>query len=168
MKKVLLLALMTVAGTGAALADAPDAKTFANKVTVSNKYEIDTSELALKYGKQEPVKGFAQHMIDDHKKAGEEFKAALKASNVAEPSDMLDVSHTAKYAKLRVFTTEAGFDGAYVAEQLKAHEEAVATFKDFAANGAESPLKSFAEKTLPTLEKHLEMVKSLQETTAKP
>lgn len=168
MKKLLLLAVITATSAGSAWADAPDAKTFANKVTVSNKFEIDTSELALKYGKEESVKSFAQKMIDDHKKAGEEFKAALKEANIEAPSESLDVTHTAKYAKLRVFTTESGFDAAYVAEQLKAHQDAVATFKDYAANGADSPLKTFAKKTLPTLEHHLEMVKSLDTKTTKP
>lgn len=149
--------------TAVLAADVPSAtKTFIDKVSVSNKFEIDTSGLALKYGKSADIKTFAQQMIDDHKKAGADFKASLAQANVEPPADTLDVSHTAKYAKLRVFTTEEGFDSAYVDAQLQAHEDAVATFKDYAANGPTPALKSFAEKTLPTLEHHLEMAKSLR------
>ena len=153
----------------AAAADKPtgEAKAFADKVTVSNKYEIDTSELALKYGKSDDVKTFANQMISDHKKAGEEFKAALNKGNLEPPTEALDVTHTAKYAKLRVFTTDAGFDAAYVDEQLAAHEDAVATFKDYAANGQTEALKDFAAKTLPTLEHHLSMVKELNSKVKK-
>ena len=152
--------------TAALAAEVPPAtKTFNDKVAVSNKFEIDTSELALKYSKSADVKAFAQQMIDDHRKAGADFKAALAQANIEPPADSLDVSHTAKYAKLRLFTTEKGFDSSYVDEQLKAHEDAVATFKDYAANGPTPALKSFAEKTLPTLEHHLEMAKSLKPKT---
>jgi putative membrane protein len=152
--------------TAAFAADVPPAtKTFIDKAAVSNKFEIDTSELALKYGKSADVKSFAQKMIDDHKKAGADFKAGLAQANIEPPADSLDVSHTAKYAKLRLFTTEKGFDSAYVDEQLEAHKEAVATFKDYAANGPTPALKSFAEKTLPTLQHHLDMVQTLRSKT---
>ena len=140
----------------------PDAtQDFIAKASVANQFEIDTSKLALKYGKSEDVKKFAQDMIDDHTKIGDEFKATLKAANIAPPAEGLDLAHKAKYAKLRVFTTEAGFDGSYVAEQLSAHEEAVTLFKDHAANDPTPAIKEFASKTLPKLEHHLEMVKGL-------
>jgi putative membrane protein len=166
MRRLLAICACLMA-TVAFAADIPPAtKTFIDKVAVSNKFEIDTSQLALKYSKSGDVKAFAQQMINDHTKAGEDFKASLAQANIEPPADSLDVSHTAKYAKLRLFTTEKGFDAAYSDEQLRAHEDAVATFKDYAATGPTSALKSFAEKTLPTLEHHLEMVKSLKSKTA--
>jgi putative membrane protein len=136
---------------------------FASKVAVANKFEIDTSQLALKYGKGEDVKKFAQQMIDDHTKAGEEFKTAVAAAKIDPPKDALDVTHEAKYAKLRLFTTDKGFDGSYVAEQLAAHKDAVDLFRNYSQKGEPGPLKDFAAKTLPTLEHHLMMVQGLSE-----
>jgi putative membrane protein len=163
----LLLSILSCFLTVAAFADeVPSAtKTFVDTVAVSNKYEIDTSNLALKYGNADGVKSFAQQMISDHTKAGEDFKAALAEAKIEPPSDSLDVTHTAKYAKLRLFTTEKGFDSAYIDEQLAAHQDAVATFKNYAANGPTPTLKSFAEKTLPTLEHHLMMIQDLRNQT---
>jgi putative membrane protein len=140
-----------------------DAVGFASKVAVANKFEIDTSQLALKYGKGEDVKKFAQQMIDDHTKAGEEFKTAVAAAKIDPPKDALDVTHEAKYAKLRLFTTDKGFDGSYVAEQLAAHKDAVDLFRNYSQKGEPGPLKDFAAKTLPTLEHHLMMVQGLSE-----
>jgi putative membrane protein len=140
-----------------------DAADFASKVAVANKFEIDTSQLALKYGKGTDVKKFAQQMIDDHTKAGEEFKAAVTAAKMDPPRDALDVTHEAKYAKLRLFTTDNGFDGSYVAEQLAAHKGAVDLFRNYSQKGEPGPLKDFATKTLPTLEHHLTMVQGLSE-----
>ena len=164
-----ILALVTLALCTPALAADVPAKTteFVDKVAVSNKFEIDTSQLALKYGKDEDVKKFAQQMIDDHTKAGEDFKAAVKDAGIEQPADSLDMSHNATYAKLRVFTTEAGFDASYLSAQLDAHKDAVALFRDYAANGSTPPLKAFAEKTLPTLEHHLMMVEELSAKHAK-
>ncbi len=110
---VALLALMSVPALGAD--KLPEAtQKFIDTAAVANKFEIDTSELALKYSKNADVKKFAEEMIADHTKIGEEFKATLAAANIPAPSDSLDITHTAKYAKLRVFTTESGFDSAYI------------------------------------------------------
>jgi putative membrane protein len=168
MRHVLFVLFLMIAT--AAFADTAPAptETFIEKVAVANKFEIDTSQLALKYGKAPDVKSFAQHMVDDHTKAGEDFKASLAEAKFDAPKNGLDIAHTAKYAKLRVFTTENGFDFAYIDAQLDAHQEAVALFKDYAANGPAGPVKTFAQKTLPTLEHHLMMVQELRAKTPKP
>lgn len=162
--RTFILAMAALAFSLPAIAaDPPPEATqdFIDKAAVANQFEIDTSELALKYGKGEDVKKFAQEMIDDHTKIGEEFKATLTAANITPPAEGLDVTHQAKYAKLRLFTTDAGFDGSYISEQLAAHEEAVKLFKDHAANDPTPAIKEFAGKTLPKLEHHLEMAKAL-------
>jgi putative membrane protein len=165
MRKQILAIGILLATAATAVADTvPEAtKTFIEKAAVANQFEIDTSQLALKYGKEADVKTFAQQMIDDHTKAGQEFKASLAEAKLEAPKDGLDITHTAKYAKLRVFTTESGFDSAYVDEQLSAHKDAVGLFKDYSTNGPDGPVKSFAQKTLPTLEHHLMMVESLHD-----
>jgi len=158
-----LIALLALASLPALAADAiPEAtQDFIDTAAVANKFEIDTSELALKYSQAKDVKAFAQEMIDDHKKIGEEFKATLQGAGITPPADRLDLAHEAKYAKLRVFTTAKGFDGSYISEQLAAHEDAVKLFGDYSKNGPTPAVKEFAAKTLPTLEHHLAMAKEL-------
>ncbi|MBS0250116.1 MAG: DUF4142 domain-containing protein [Proteobacteria bacterium] len=163
-RELLALGIFMLTAATAVADTVPKAtQNFIDKVAVANKFEIDTSQLELKYGKAADVKSFAQQMIGDHTKAGQDFKAALSEAKIEAPEDALDIAHTAKYAKLRVFTTESGFDAAYVNEQLSAHKDAVGLFKDYSANGPAGPVKSFAEKTLPTLEHHLAMVKELHD-----
>jgi putative membrane protein len=159
-KMILALALLLI--TPVFAAETPkDVTDFANNVAVANKFEIDTSQLALKYGQGDDVKKFAQQMVDDHTKAGSAFKAALAAANVTPPKDALDLTHKAKYEKLNLFTTQKGFDASYVSTQLDAHKDAVKLFQDYAQNGSPGPVKDFAAKTLPTLQHHLEMVTGL-------
>jgi len=44
---------------------------------------------------------------------------------------------------------------------VKDHEEAVALFEKESKSGSDADLKSFAGKTLPTLQDHLKMAKAL-------
>ncbi len=86
--RTFILAMAAVAlSLPAVAADAPPKATqdFIDKAAVANQFEIDTSQLALKYGKGDDVKKFAQDMIDDHTKIGEEFKATLTAANIPPP-----------------------------------------------------------------------------------
>lgn len=161
-------AILAIIAMGFALpamaADVPSqTKDFISNATVGNKFEIDTSELALKYGKSPDVQSFAHQMITDHTKAGEDLKKALGEAKIEPPENALDMTHEAKYAKLRLFTTKDGFDSAYAYDQLKAHEDAVAKFKDYAANGPTPQVKAFAVALLPTLEHHLAMAKDLND-----
>ena len=111
MKTILGALAVALLATPLFAADAPkDVTDFASKVSVANQFEIDTSQLALKYSKSDDIKKFAQQMIDDHTKAGVDFKAALAKANVTPPKEGLDLTHKAKYEKLNIFTTEKGFD----------------------------------------------------------
>jgi putative membrane protein len=166
----IMWAIGLLASTCVAHADPAPAPTqdFIDKVAVANKFEIDTSELALKYGKNAEVKSFAQQMIGDHTQLGRDFKTSLTEAKFDPPKDSLDVTHTAKYAKLRVFTTESGFDSSYTDTQLEAHKEAVDLFKNYSANGPTGPVKTFAQTALPVLEHHLMMVQALHDKISSP
>jgi len=45
------------------------------------------------------VKKFAQQMIDDHTKAGEEFKKAVADQKIDPPKDALDLTHERRHAR---------------------------------------------------------------------
>lgn len=161
--KYLIVAVAALAGLPALAADTLPRATqdFIDSAAVANKFEIDTSQLALKYSKSADVKAFAQQMVDDHSQVGKEFKETLTAASITPPSDSLDLTHEAKYTKLRLFTTKRGFDGLYISEQLSAHQDAVKLFGNYAKDGPTPAVKEFATKTLPKLEHHLAMVKEL-------
>lgn len=165
--KVIFAASIAVLGfSAAALAQEANAVTtpqeFAAMAAGSNMFEIESSKLALEKASLQPTKDFAQHMIDDHTKAGEEMKAAAKAEGIKVPM-ALDDKHKADLDNLSG-STGAAFDQSYLAEQYAAHEEAVALFATYSTNGAPGALKEFATKTLPTLQSHLKHVQQLATT----
>lgn len=137
------------AATPAAITDPAQ---FAATASASNMFEIQSSELALERAVSEDVRAFAQQMIADHTKAGDDMATAAGEEGVA-PASELDQKHQEILNTLGGLEGEA-FDAAYIQAQVQAHDEAVALFEGYAANGSEGPLKAFAAATLPTLQQH--------------
>ena len=139
---------------------ASSAQEFASKAAGSNMFEIESSRLALKSASSSDVKAFAQQMIDDHTKAGNELKAAASNASDIKVPDALDDMHKASLDSL-AGKSGAGFDDGYIADQKKAHDEAVALFTDYSTSGDNPQLKEFAAKTLPVLKMHQQHVQML-------
>jgi putative membrane protein len=137
---------------------------FVKKASSANRLEIESSKLALEQGVSDEVKQFAQKMVDDHTKAGEEMKAALEQTDMTSATGESDLlpEHQAALDALKGAEGD-GFEKAYVDMQLKAHDEAVKLFGNYAENGEQDALVSFAEKTLPTLKEHHEMIAKIAE-----
>ena len=168
--KITKFALMTTAAflAFAPMAMADDAGDFVKNASIANQFEIDSSKLALEKSQNADVKAFAQKMIDDHTKAGNDLKAALPKSGVdkAYLRDVLDDKHQGMMKDLK---DEAGndFDNEYVSKQVAAHDEAVTLFQDYSEDGENAVLKDFATKTLPTLKMHQDHVNKLDEAMDK-
>ncbi len=129
-----------------------DPAQFATLASSSNMFEIQSSELALERGSTDEVRAFAEQMIADHTKAGEDMTAAAEAEGVA-PAAALDPKHQAMLDSLAALEGEE-FDAAYTEAQIAAHDEAVALFEGYASGGPDGALRDFAAATLPTLQQH--------------
>src|SRR5215204_3912759 len=101
-KSLATIALVAVAGSMAfAQQKAPtEATTFATKVAAANTFEIQSSQLANERAERSDVKSFAKQMIDDHTKAGQDFKAAVQAANMQAPKEEPDAKQKATLKKL--------------------------------------------------------------------
>ena len=126
---------------------------FVKQATVGTVFEIESSKLALKKSHDKDIKSFAQHMIDDHTKAGKDMKVALKKSNIKPAPMKLDTTHAKILNDLKA-TSAKNFDAKYVAEQTSAHDETIALFTNYSEQGNDPALKDFATNTLPTLDQH--------------
>ncbi|MBI4047224.1 MAG: DUF4142 domain-containing protein [Devosia nanyangense] len=138
------------------------AQQFTDIAAVSNLFEIESSKIALQKATSPQVKEFAQRMIDDHTKAGDELKAAADAQSIKVPTD-LDDKHKQMLDQLNA-ASGADFDAAYIQMQTDAHHEAVALFDQFSKGGETGQVKDFAAKTLATLQEHEKAVEALSQT----
>jgi putative membrane protein len=136
-----------------------DEKRFVKDAFVGGLSEVELGKLAVQKASSDAVKQFAQKMIDDHSKANDELKAIAAKENITVP-DSLDSKHQSKVEKLSKLSG-ADFDRAYIKEELKDHQQDVRDFQQEAKSGSDPDVKSFASKTLPTLEDHLNTAKEL-------
>lgn len=138
----------------------PD-QNFVNKATIGGLFEVKSSEMAQQKATSDKVKQFAQQMITDHGKANQELTGLAQQKQLQQPAD-LDQKHSDLLKKLES-ATGADFDKQYSEAQLGAHKEAVQLFEGASKRVKDADLKSWAEKTLPTLKTHLDAAKKLNE-----
>jgi putative membrane protein len=135
---------------------------FVYKASEANMFEIRSSELALQKSTAMDVQTFAQKMVTNHTQIGGQFKQALAASDTGlSPAIRLNAEHQNTLDNLKSTSTSANFDKLYVQAQIKAHDDAVSLFTNYAQNGDNDDLQKFASNTLPILKEHLEMVHAL-------
>jgi len=115
--------------------------------------EIKASGLALTQSNNQRIIGLAKMMIDDHTKAGNEFKKIEKDKLVPE-IDSLNTDHTEKIKALSA-KTGAAFDKAYIQMMIADHTDAIKLFTN-ASQNTDIEVRNFAAKTLPTLKMHLD------------
>jgi putative membrane protein len=133
-------------------------KTFVQKAAVGGLAEVEFGKLAQQKGSSDQVKQFGSRMVEDHSKANDELKQIISSQGISAPTD-LDAKHKSAMAKLDKLSGQQ-FDRAYMDDMVKDHKEDVALFRKESSSGKDSDLKSFAAKTLPTLEDHLKMAQS--------
>lgn len=144
----------------ASVATATSATAFVSMAAVSDQFEIQTSQLALERSRDPQVRRFATRMIRDHSMSSRRLMALASRSGQPVPAPGLDARHAAMLQTLTA-TPDAGFDAAYATMQANAHREAITMFQTYASQGDDPALRSFARRTLPTLQMHADMVASL-------
>jgi len=132
---------------------------FVHEAAVGGMAEVALGRLAAQKASSPDVKQFGQRMVDDHSKANDELKTYASQKGVTLPAD-LDQAHKATEARLSKLSGEA-FDKAYMADMVKDHDKDVASFKHASTTANDADLKAWASKTLPTLQEHQTMAKSI-------
>lgn len=133
--------------------------TFVAKASAGGMTEVQAGKLADSQTQSAKVKSFAAMMVADHTKAGDQLSSVTQKDGFT-PSTGPTPAQQQELAHLQSLNGVA-FDKAYTAMMLKDHRETIALFKQEAAAGKNADLKSFASKTLPTLEHHLDMAEKL-------
>jgi putative membrane protein len=144
-----------------AAAPAPTAATVVPTVVAANRFEIESSQMALTRSNSKDVREFANRLVIDHNLAAAQLKQTLASAKLPVPPEQLDAKHQAILDKLRAANADA-FDKTYIEAQYNAHVEAIDLFKAYAKDGDIPRLKAFAADVLPPLQRHLDQVTKLR------
>ncbi|HEX3430988.1 MAG TPA: DUF4142 domain-containing protein [Rhizomicrobium sp.] len=136
------------------------AQDFVTRAAISDKYEIRAAQIAQRRSNDPRIDQFAARMIADHGKSSAELSDIIaRRGRLALPAE-LDAQHRGMIEQLQT-VGQRHFPALYMQQQVQAHEEAVALFSSYAANGDHPRLRRFAAMTLPVIRQHLDMARSL-------
>ncbi len=132
---------------------------FAMEAAVGGMEEVQLGQMAAQKGASDEVRQFGQKMVDDHTKANQDLMQVASNKGWTLPT-ALDAKHQADVDKLSALTGDA-FDRAYVKMMVSDHKKDVGEFQKESTSGADADVKSFAARTLPTLQEHLQMIQRI-------
>jgi putative membrane protein len=153
----------TVGGwAGQALASMTSSRQpFANLVAMSDMYEIEASEMALRRSHRSDVRDFAQQMVKDHKKTTEELKSMLGAMN--QPMTLPSKPNALFQTLLDDLAgaSDDSFDKRYIAQQQETHDVAIRLVEHYRDHGDDTALRELCKLALPVLEHHKHMIEHI-------
>ena len=158
MKFTILATLTLVAQLALAASISPDSS-FYRTLAEGGMTEVDLGRLAEQKSNDPKVKEFAAMMVKDHSAANQKLESLAASKDVPLPKT-LGASGEAMRSRLQNLSG-AGFDKAYIESQLKAHEKTVELLQKEISSGEDAQAKAFAQSVLPTVEHHLESVRTL-------
>ncbi len=140
---------------------APVDKTFLEQAAENGHAEVSAGRLALTKARNPKVRDFAQRMVDEHTKVGEELRtlAAAKQQELPTEPSMLQKGKEMIIAGLGDET----FDRRYLNQMgVEAYKSAIPLYEKTALESRDPEVKAFASKHLPALREHLQTAQDLK------
>jgi putative membrane protein len=129
-------------------------KRFLTDAAQGGEAEVDLGALAQQKAADAKVKEFGARMEADHSKATSELRALIVSKGLTVPGGL--GPHLALKNRLDKLQG-AAFDQAYMKAMVDDHVKDVHAFEMEAQTTKDADIKTFVEKTLPTLREHLKM-----------
>ena len=162
-----VLAMFLVAAVGvvarAQTADLSSAdKAFLKSAADANMMEAHVGKMAEEQASDNGVKSFGQTLVQDHTKSYDELTAVANKTGETIPKG-IDVRRNRAVQEL---AREKGpaFDRQFVRHEVQDHQKTIAEFKREAEKGQNADVKAYAQKTIPTLEEHLQKAQELEKS----
>lgn len=134
-------------------------KAFMKKAAEGGLEEVEIGQMVAGKAQSNDVKQFAQRMVNDHTKANDQLKSLAQQKGVTLPTQMSAEGQALK-ARLEKLSGDQ-LDKAYMKAMVQDHTKDVHEFKTQSQTAQDPDVKSFASKTLPTLESHLQQAKQV-------
>jgi putative membrane protein len=136
-----------------------DAADFAVEAANGGMMEVEMGNYAQQNAENSRIKDFGTMMVKDHTKLNDELKSIALAKNITLPAGTAD--NTKKEMSGLMKKTGKDFDKAYMNMMLDDHKKDVKAFEKTAKDCKDPGIKSFAEKALPVLLRHLDSCKAI-------
>jgi len=151
-----IAALDVVAKSGGAPAVKPlDDIQFVARATESSREEVAAAQQAIPQLSEPRLKEVAEALVADHTNANEKLSSLAATKGWPVPGPEASTTPPAG-------SSSADFDSKWLADMIGGHERAAALYRAQAQAGEDKELRKYARDTLPTIERHLAELRSLQ------
>jgi putative membrane protein len=143
----------------AATPTATSDQAFARAIAGDDAYELAAVKLAERMSGSEEIRLYAAQMVQDHAVAVDELHDALEHTHGVTADGGLSPDRQRALDELR----KAGdrFDREYARQEIAAHEQELATLRDYADNGMDPALSEFAAGAANMAADHLRLARKL-------
>jgi putative membrane protein len=159
MTRLMMMALLLVAGSAYAADSATADRDFYAKAAAGGMAEVETGKLAQAKGHSAAVRDFGEMMVRDHSRANDKLKQIAGRKKIELPTEP-DAKHKAKKQELEA-ASGATFDSAYIQAQVADHEATESLLKQQIESGTDAEAKAWARESLPTVTAHLQRARAL-------
>jgi putative membrane protein len=137
-------------------------KKFVHSALQGGTAEVRLGQLAIQKSNSEDVKQFAQKMIDDHTKMGDQMKEVAQKEGISVPSGV-PAKDKELETKLSSLSGES-FDNAYIKAMVKDHQHDLSEFKKEANSGNDTSIKDAASQAEQVISEHLKIAEQIAKT----
>jgi putative membrane protein len=130
---------------------------FARRIVEHGILKAEMGKLALEKGQSEQVHNIGQALIDDHGRWNKTLGKIAGENGIKLPGKMTP-KYTAVVEHLRGLSG-ADFDREFLAQLTRYQDSDLSLLHNEAANGTVQPLRNWARKCVPGLERRLEAVR---------
>lgn len=157
-----LVAVAAAAGSAQAQETSKQDEMFVMQAASGGMAEVQAGQWAETRSQQQPVKDFAEKMVQAHTANNDELMTLAQSKGISLPAAPLP-KDAATLSKLQLITG-ARFDTTYIRAQISGHEAMESVMEREMKSGSDSDLRAFAQKTLPVVRRHLQMARELTMT----
>lgn len=160
---VLLASLPALAQKKTAEAKTMTDQQFVDFAGQTDMVEANLGQLAQDAGSTQQVKDYGNMLVTDHTSDYKQLTDAAKQANLTVPTAIDAENNKTMIAPFQKLKGTA-FDRKYAQEMVSGHTKAIAIYKKEASDAQNDVIKSYAEATLPVLDKHLSGAKDLEKS----
>jgi len=162
---VALFSIPALAKVKAAAKTGMSDQQFVDFAAQTDMVECNLGKLAEDVAASQPVKDYGNMLNADHSQNLQQLKDVAQKAGLTVP-DAIDAENNRTLIGPFHELKGAAFDHRFIPTMVKGHTEAIAAFKKEASDAQNPALKSYAQDTLPVLEKHLDAAKALEKGKA--
>jgi putative membrane protein len=148
----------TEKGAGAAALTAADPQHFIQEAARGSEMEIQMAKIAEQQAQNPKVKQLAQTIENDHQQSLKQLQPIAQAKGVSTQVSL--TPHEQSMVNQMKAASGSQFDKDYVRHMLRDHAKDIQKFQHAAQSIQDKQVSTFAQNTIPTLRKHLQLTET--------